>query len=90
MTVGGVEAGAVAAAHHTRSGELAPLLGGAVLQSGGPRDSWARLDRTAMLDRSAALQARLGCPPGPALQCLQTVPLQDILDSQAAPTNMHE
>ena len=77
------QAGAVSAGYHVSNIHVSRLIHAAILQSGGPRNHWAKLDEKIAYDRSNQLVDKLGCTGQQEyMECLQNISVDVILSEQ--------
>ena len=60
---------------------MSHVVHAAILQSGGPHNTWAKLDKKVAFKRSSSLAKKLGCDTAD-IECLQKVDVEEILAAQ--------
>ena len=71
----------MSASYHNDNIHVSSILHSVILQSAGPRNSWAKLASKEMKQRTMKLAEKVGCSTAD-LACLQEVQVEDILASQ--------
>ena len=71
----------MSASYHNDNIHVSSVLHSVILQSGGPRNSWAKLSSKEMKQRTMKVAEKLGCSTAD-LACLQEVQVEDILAAQ--------
>ena len=71
----------MSASYHSDNIHVSSILHNVILQSAGPRNSWAKLTSREMKQRTLELAERLNCSTAD-LACLQAVEVEDLLAAQ--------
>lgn len=71
----------MSASYHVANIHVSHVIHSAILQSGGPHNNWAKLDKKVAFQRSSTLTKNLGCNLGD-IECLQNVDVEEILAAQ--------
>ena len=71
----------MSASYHNDNIHVSSILHSVILQSGGPRNSWAKMSSREMKQRTMKVAEKVGCSTAD-LACLEKVPVEDILAAQ--------